>query len=936
MIESSNFAMASNNFAHVCRKIAASDGTYLQLKGRIVLHYPISDLVVSSGIGFGYQASFCNEFIRQGVYYIDWCILTTDESLKSENIFLRCITQDDTRYMFSSSVSEFTNVKVKKRLLHICSERSSHEIMENKAIIVPKEVSCKSERRFVAYQDILTTFQKTDLSHVRICIVATDFVGPIKNGGIGTFNSNLARLLADHNAQVTVLWTHGNFVEAESITFWTQYFKSKKIEFVPLASTEYTYIASQSRLKSLRTRDWLRKNKFDFVYFSDMGGCGYDTMLTKRFSDDFEHTQLILVTHSSTKWHLEYNNELLDTDTRVELDFLEKSSTELADLVISPSRYLLDWCLKEGWNLPQRTMILPYPFIPNNQHRYTKFDTQYKEICFFGRLETRKGLELFCDAIDVLCSEIKDLDISFLGKEFHVEGVSSSAYIRKRSRNWNLRVHIINNYSQSQAVSYLTRGDVLAVLPSITDNSPFTVYECLNMGIPFIASKTGGIPELVKSKTDLFKIEAKSLVECLKNKLGKAPQATSAYYDNNSILSLWIHLHTDTGIYNSTKKFSEVTTKKKILLCLLTSDHADFSISSFPIPIDTKDVIYINKDSMEIFRADGIVITLDQLRSYVLNNTFDRVLIADSSISYDELDLQQLELAMSKSNLRVVVSDIEIMDDPQKEDTYSVCIPAAHAIPSRSLAMQYVGNFLVYGDPRECVEPLLDSLQNSNNKISRMLIQIAKQGSSWAVCPAQRGKINGKNSGSIKFFESEEEPLDYVISDSEINVEQSIRYLKNKLHSIERYDSSACSVEEVLAITKFFTSKKVLRHYTSANFHSSLVVGGGRRTQNPENYLEIHFDELYVSCIIDPTPGISSLSVAISIECWFSYGGEVYVGFSDTTRDIKKISVHGCQLGVNILYAVIEVDPFKPLQMQLYSKKGEVVQIRRIEVRECT
>src|SRR5262249_17888290 len=36
--------------------------------------------------------------------------------------------------------------------------------------------------------------------------------------------------------------------------------------------------------------------------------------------------------------------------------------------------------------------------------------------------------------------------------------------------------------------------------PSHQDNSPNTVYECLELGVPFLASSVGGIPELVAAE----------------------------------------------------------------------------------------------------------------------------------------------------------------------------------------------------------------------------------------------------------------------------------------------------------------------------------------------------------------------------------------------------------------------------------------------------
>jgi len=43
----------------------------------------------------------------------------------------------------------------------------------------------------------------------------------------------------------------------------------------------------------------------------------------------------------------------------------------------------------------------------------------------------------------------------------------------------------------------LVQPGTLAVMPSLLDNSPNTVAECIEHGIPFIATATGGIPELV-------------------------------------------------------------------------------------------------------------------------------------------------------------------------------------------------------------------------------------------------------------------------------------------------------------------------------------------------------------------------------------------------------------------------------------------------------
>jgi hypothetical protein len=56
---------------------------------------------------------------------------------------------------------------------------------------------------------------------------------------------------------------------------------------------------------------------------------------------------------------------------------------------------------------------------------------------------------------------------------------------------------VVTSLEREQALDELRQAGTLAVMPSLLDNSPNTVAECVECGIPFIASATGGIPELV-------------------------------------------------------------------------------------------------------------------------------------------------------------------------------------------------------------------------------------------------------------------------------------------------------------------------------------------------------------------------------------------------------------------------------------------------------
>src|SRR5260370_10562856 len=122
-----------------------------------------------------------------------------------------------------------------------------------------------------------------------------------------------------------------------------------------------------------------------------------------------------------------------------------------------------------------------------------------QSFALFGRLEERKGLRLFCNAIHRLRQELADRNISvaFLGKAETCAGMNSLTYVAHRSRDWRFPVKTVTNLGQPEALAYLFSCDKLAVMASSVDNSPCTVYEALAWGIPFLAARTGGLPELI-------------------------------------------------------------------------------------------------------------------------------------------------------------------------------------------------------------------------------------------------------------------------------------------------------------------------------------------------------------------------------------------------------------------------------------------------------
>ncbi|HWA28519.1 MAG TPA: glycosyltransferase [Lacunisphaera sp.] len=340
---------------------------------------------------------------------------------------------------------------------------------------------------------------------LRICIASFDFIGPVRNGGVGTAFTSLGEALAAAGHHVTFLYLSGSHCETHKpLEHWIAEYRKKGIAFVPLPDQcgprlDTTWPMS----KPYQAYQWLLgQPRFDVVHFSEWRAPGYFSLVAKHQGLAFADTQLCVHTHGPTLWSLLSNGEYVSMFAELELDFMERESVRLADTVVSPSQYLLRWMTEQEWTLPPRTFVQQYvrPTAARPPAQDRGFAVQpVREIVFFGRLEVRKGLVLFCDALDRLKADpaMHGVKITFLGKITQVQNTKGEDYLRDRTKDWPWEATVISDRDQYGALDYLQGPGRIAVIPSMVDNLPNTVLECLGARVPFLASTTGGIPEML-------------------------------------------------------------------------------------------------------------------------------------------------------------------------------------------------------------------------------------------------------------------------------------------------------------------------------------------------------------------------------------------------------------------------------------------------------
>ena len=117
-----------------------------------------------------------------------------------------------------------------------------------------------------------------------------------------------------------------------------------------------------------------------------------------------------------------------------------------------------------------------------------------------GAICLRKNQNDFIRALDPLAAKHK-FRLMFLGAASGGDSYSREFFGLLQTRPWCGHVGFV---SREKLKSYL-RGAALLALPSLEDNCPMAVLEAMAAGVPVVAAKVGGVPDLIEDgKTGLF------------------------------------------------------------------------------------------------------------------------------------------------------------------------------------------------------------------------------------------------------------------------------------------------------------------------------------------------------------------------------------------------------------------------------------------------
>jgi glycosyltransferase involved in cell wall biosynthesis len=371
----------------------------------------------------------------------------------------------------------------------------------------------------------------------RVSVIAHELRGFHPAGGMGTATTSLALALAGMGHSVEILL--GKHSPGSIDPRWREVYKGAGVRITPVPGSETVEPWEFEHAHEVAVG--LRRDPPDVVVAHDFGAPAYAALRLKQTGLAFEETLFVVFCHGTRRYvvDLSPNVPVGDLHAVLGVSLLEQAAVELADVVVSPSAYLIEWMRKRGWQLPADTRVIPYLTDEAPAGAAQTAGEPLRRFAFFGRVDEKKGLKLFAAALSALEPELLEgIDIELVGK-------TTGTWTRERVEAlFSPGVTLATDLDQREALARLSRPGTLVVMPSLHENSPNTVYECLERRIPFIASDVGGVPELMTPgdyDRVLFEPTAEALEAALRTVLAdrQVPAPAEPAFDRRASLEAW-------------------------------------------------------------------------------------------------------------------------------------------------------------------------------------------------------------------------------------------------------------------------------------------------------------------------------------------------------------------------------------------------------------
>jgi len=339
-------------------------------------------------------------------------------------------------------------------------------------------------------------------------LLTTEFP-PFFGGGIGTYSATTAVMMAEQGHAVSVFV---NDASVNDIKIETKTDGLRVIRFNPARTGSSGFLGHVTNISyefAHIVKHFVEKEgKPDVIESQEYLGIAYYLLQYKYLLYDWcKNIPVIITMHSPSFLYMEYNQVPLYKYPNYWICEMERFCLQAADLLVSPSNFMLAELTKRFQLDNQHVVVIPNPFSAK-EFQHADSQNHGGEIVFYGKLTIQKGAFHLLNYFKELWDNGFSRPLHLLGGQdivYHPEQKSMGDVIKKKYEKYIEQglLKLEGKIKPADIARRLSKAEVV-IIPSANDNLPYTVFEMMALGKILLVSKQGGQFEVIENNEDGF------------------------------------------------------------------------------------------------------------------------------------------------------------------------------------------------------------------------------------------------------------------------------------------------------------------------------------------------------------------------------------------------------------------------------------------------
>jgi glycosyltransferase involved in cell wall biosynthesis len=334
---------------------------------------------------------------------------------------------------------------------------------------------------------------------------------PFFGGGIGTYSAITSAMMADEGHEVSV------FVNDTSINNFRIERRSDSlriIRFNPSRTASSRFLGHVTNIGyefAFIIKHFIEKEgKPDVIESQEYLGIAYYLLQFKYLLYDWcKDIPVIITMHSPSFLYMEYNNVPEYKYPNYWICEMERFCLQAADLLISPSHFMLEELNKRFQLNNSNVAVIPNPFLGKKTgDENSDLGAHDGQIVFYGKLTVQKGALYLMKYFKELWDGGFSRPLYLIGGQdivYHAEKMTMGDFIRKHYKKYieNGLLKLEKKVNPADMRRRLAKAEVV-IIPSANDNLPYVAFEMMSLGKIVLASRQGGQREIVEDGINGF------------------------------------------------------------------------------------------------------------------------------------------------------------------------------------------------------------------------------------------------------------------------------------------------------------------------------------------------------------------------------------------------------------------------------------------------